>query len=212
MGARLPRSSSRSSTRFRLPRSLAVYTTAGPWWRIHRIDYSAVYFGHDPETRYGDPRGEYRVLYAAKTVTGAFLETLGHQVGKHPKPGQRPHFLHPRQLADRGLALITSWRTLRLVDVTDRQWHHLGVDGAFMTGPVAGPQRLAQAIWNRKEPFEGIVYSSRLNAGERCVALFDRAADTVLDGDAVELGPLDGPRCAAIIAELMRRYRYRLSS
>lgn len=66
---------------------LAAFTQT--WWRLHPCHRDAVSFGCTGRNRFdapGCPKGQYRALYAAADVHGAFIETLGRETGALADP------------------------------------------------------------------------------------------------------------------------------
>ena len=97
-----------------------------PWFRIHATRYEPLYFGKEPRNRFDAPAGEFGVLYVAGDVHGAFMETFGHATGVR--------FVTIDELRARGLAVVTSKRTLRLVDLRGEGLARMGADAALTSG------------------------------------------------------------------------------
>jgi hypothetical protein len=55
---------------------LPLVSTAGPWFRIHRIENDPLYFGRAGSNRFDDPAAEFEVLYAAVDEYGSLIETF----------------------------------------------------------------------------------------------------------------------------------------
>ena len=58
-----------------------MITHGGSLFRTHPRAASPFYFGRTGRNRFDDPLGQYSVLYAARDVFGAFIETFGQQTG-----------------------------------------------------------------------------------------------------------------------------------
>lgn len=163
--------------------------------RIHHRDNGPIWFGPkpglDPVYRFDAPGGEYRTLYAAMTLEGAFVETI-----LHGKAGQT--------ILDRAVVNARSWselqlsRSLKLAKLHEDGlfWH--GTDSRISSALVyAEPRRIALALHNECPDLDGITYRSRHNNGEVCLALFDRV-------QLVDLVPQSARLFATETAELSR--------
>jgi len=62
------------------------------------------------------------------------------------------------------------------VDLTGPGLSRLGLDARVLSGPYDICGEWADAFHGHPEAPAGILYSSRFDPGERCVALFDRVA------------------------------------
>jgi RES domain len=149
--------------------------------RIHRLIDGPVWFGPrpgaPPQYRFDAPGGEFRTLYAAQSLTGAFVET----VLRSSRRIVAPSFVN-----DRGWTAMSATRSLKLAQIFDRGlvWH--GVDAAICSAnSYANSQALALALYSAFPDLDGLAYRARHNNGEICYALFDR----VLPTDIVS-GPL----------------------
>src|SRR3954447_25097959 len=49
--------------------------------RIHRTGFGPLHFGLSGDNRFDDPRHEYGVFYAARSLEGAFAETCLRELG-----------------------------------------------------------------------------------------------------------------------------------
>lgn len=139
--------------------------------RIHRKGQGAVFFGppagRPAQNRFDAPAGEYGVLYAARRLEGAFVETL---LRRSSGRIVRRDFIEQRQ-----------WTPLRLVrpvilaKIMDEGLLFHGVDASVSASDDYGPSRtLALNLFNDFPAVEGLAYRSRHNNGEICYALFDR--------------------------------------
>lgn len=185
-----------------LPEHLPITQTTGPWWRIYPLAYEPLYFSRT-RGRFGAPEGEYGVLYAARDLSGAVVETLGQTLGRRVIPRQELH--------TRGLAILFPGRSLRLVDLTGPGLHRMGIDAHLVTGEHHTTQQLSRALWQHVDQPDGILYRSRLDAELGCLALYDRALDAIRRSNVVRLGSLDGRRPAGVLAGIFERYGYTVS-
>lgn len=148
--------------------------------RIHRKGQGAVFFGpgagRPPQNRFDAPAGEYGVLYAARRLEGAFVETLLR------RPAGR--IVRRDYIEERQWTPIRLERPLTLAKVMDEGLLFHGVDASVSASDDYGPSRaLALNLYNDFPSLDGLAYRSRHNNGEICYALFDRLPST----DLVEL-------------------------
>jgi hypothetical protein len=148
--------------------------------RIHRKGHGAVFFGpsagRPPQGRFDALGGEYGILYAARRLEGAFVETL---LRRPSGRIVRRDFIEERQWTP-----IRLERPLILAKIMDEGLLFHGVDASVSASDDYGPSRaLALDLYNDFPSLEGLAYRSRHNNGEICYALFDR----VLSADLVEL-------------------------
>jgi len=139
--------------------------------RVHRLEQGAIWFGPAPGTppqyRFDAPSGEYRTLYCARELTGAFVETVL----------RRAQRIIGRPFVDaRGWTMLAPTRDLRLAKLYDEGLVHHGVTGDICAGDDYGDsQRFAADLHAAFPEVDGIAYRARHNNGQICYALFDRA-------------------------------------
>ena len=148
--------------------------------RIHRKRQGAVFFGPSadkgPQNRFDAPAGEYGILYAARRLEGAFVETL---LRRRSGRIVRRDFIEERQWTP--LRLL---RPVTLAKIMDEGLLFHGVDASVSASDNYAPSRaLALDLYNDFPSVEGLAYRSRHNNGEVCYALFDR----VPSSDLIEL-------------------------
>lgn len=138
--------------------------------RIHRIDNDAVWFGPKPGLppayRFDAPSGEYRTLYCAENLEGAFAETI-------LRGGRR--IVSRRYVHERQWSVLAAPRDLKLLKLFDNGlvWNGQTVD--ICAGDNYGrPQAFARDVYNAYLDVDGVAYRARHNNGEICYALFDR--------------------------------------
>ena len=139
--------------------------------RVHHKVRSPVYFGPPPGTspqnRFDAPGGEYRMLYAAARLEGAFVETVLR------RPAGR--ILRRAYVDERVWTILRTQRILVLAKIYDEGLQAHGIDaGHISTDDYAGSRNLALRIFNSAPAIDGLAYRSRYNNGEICYALFDR--------------------------------------
>lgn len=140
--------------------------------RIHRSAHGPVHFspgpGKPPAGRFDSPTGCFGVLYAALSFACAFAETLLRN------PARK--LVSLAEIEARSLALIGLRAEVRLVDLTGAGLSRLGLDARFLSGGYDACGAWADALHDHPTRPAGILYPSRFDPSERCVALFDRAA------------------------------------
>ncbi|MGI4800219.1 MAG: RES family NAD+ phosphorylase [Janthinobacterium lividum] len=166
--------------------------------RIHWQTNGPVFFGPrvgtPPSNRFDAPGGQYRVLYAAAALPGAYVETVL----------RRPGRVMRRQEADeRAASRLQVQRTLTLAKVMDEGLHWHGVHAGEISIDDYGPSRqLALDFYSAFPAIDGLAYRSRYNNGQVCFALFDR----VDPADLVPTSKLDFNDAPTEVDSLMRLY------
>lgn len=141
--------------------------------RIHRPHHDPLFFGptgSDPEFRYDAPAGDYKVLYAARTLETAFGETL---VRSPAIPYVTSSSIQARVRSE----LVTT-RTLKLCPLIDAGVSAHGLSFTDLHGDAYAKTWDISARIHNTTSADGILYASRFN-NQHCIALFDRAADAV---------------------------------
>lgn len=154
-----------------------ILEQGSPIFRIHHCANNPIWFGPKagapPAYRFDAPGGQYRVLYAAAALDGAFVETILH--GRTKDRIIARDYVHLR-----AWTVLTTQRPLRLLKLYDEGlfWH--GTDASVSAvGNYVEPRRVALAAFEEGTDLDGLVYRARHDNGELCFALFDRvqAAD-----------------------------------
>jgi hypothetical protein len=167
------------------------------WYRIHRAEYEGKWFGPSPgdppANRFDDPLGEYRVCYLGATLEASFAETLL----RNP-----PHrLLALSDLEARSLTKFRLERQVRVVRMHSDGLAKLGLTAEAIHGDYEDCGLLAHTLWGNSVAPDGLEYRSRHDDEQLCIALFDRAADSIV---AEETEGLTGD--TQRLVELMRRY------
>ena len=146
--------------------------------RMHHESRSPLWFGPQPgippQHRFDAPGGEYRTLYCAARLAGAFVESVLR------KPAGR--IVARAYVDERVWSDLTVRRILRLAKLRDEGLHWHRTDAAVSSSDNYAPsRRLALALHAAFPDIDGLAYRARHNNGEICYALFDRvsAADLV---------------------------------
>lgn len=169
-----------------------------PLFRIHPAERAPLFFGPAPGAppggRFDSPSGRFRVLYAARSLPGAIAETLLRM------PERRR--VSPARVAERALARLKPTARLELVDLAGPGLSRLGLDARIASGPYEPAGAWAEALHAHPAAPDGLVYPSRLDPSQHCVALFDRAAGRLVqEGESVALLTL-----AAELGAVLDRY------
>lgn len=163
--------------------------------RVHRAAHAPLFFGpgpgEPPRSRFDAPAGEFRTLYLACGLAGAFVETLLRN------PALR--LVAREEVTKRRWSLVRCAAPLRLVRLLGEGLSALGTTAAVSTGPYAVSRAWALALWRHRERPDGILYLSRHDTDQHCVALFDRP------GLPLEAAPPE-PFDEAWLAATLRRY------
>ncbi|HZO29431.1 MAG TPA: RES family NAD+ phosphorylase [Chloroflexota bacterium] len=158
-----------------------------------------MFFGRTLENRFDDPRQEYRVLYAAETLDGAFIETFGRNPGLNTVRERWPSW--------RSLARIEVTRPIRLVDLTGPGLARIGATAAILAGRHDRAQAWSRALWSHPDVPDGLLYRARHDPSCICVAIFDRAEHVIRSR---ALGGLLTTAHLAGLSATLRRYDFSL--
>ncbi|AHF94141.1 hypothetical protein OPIT5_06355 [Opitutaceae bacterium TAV5] len=146
----------------------------GDFWRISHEDAPEADWSWSEEARFSRPDQPFGVLYIAERKETAFWERFGQELQDQPvKARSMPEKL----LAERVWKRISIMDTnpLRVLDVRKASTlRAMAADDATFRAPYACTQAWAKAIMLHKDDLDGLVYTSRLNTPESCVALFDK--------------------------------------
>lgn len=139
--------------------------------RVHHRDRGSIFFGPThgvpPQNRFDAPSGEYRVLYAAERLEGAFVESVLR------RPAGR--VLRRAFVEERMWTPLRFGRSVTLAKILDEglQFHHIDAS-VSASDDYAGSRALALALYTDFPSLDGLAYRSRFNNGEVCFAIFDR--------------------------------------
>jgi hypothetical protein len=139
--------------------------------RVHHRDRGAIFFGPPPGTlpqnRFDAPSGEYRVLYAAERLEGAFVESVLR------RPAGR--VLRRAFVEERMWTPLRLGRSVTLAKILDEGLQFHRVDASISAlDDYTGSRALALALYSDFPSLDGLAYRSRFNNGEVCFAIFDR--------------------------------------
>jgi len=181
---------------------LPITEVKGRWFRIYRNDVSnasALHFGRYATGRFDAPRGSFGVCYAAATVFGAFIEVFGRN------PQQRKRLVDRHELAIRSVAILSSHK-LRLVDLAGAGLSKLGLTVSILaTTRYEITRPWAAAFHGHPGKPDGILYRSRHDPEQFCIAVFERASGK-LDLELDER--LDGKKGKGLISRAVAKYNF----
>jgi hypothetical protein len=180
-------------------RALPISVVAHDWLRLHSRNRDVLYFGATGHGRFDDPHRRYGVLYAAEAAEGCFVETLARDL--------RHNSITWSDLQRRLLTRIQARRPLRLVDLRGPGLRQLGADGRLSTGDYGVAQRWSLALHEHPAQLDGILYGSRFDPRQDCLALFERASTAVMAGGSTDL--VDAAN-AHLLSSLLDAYQMEL--
>ena len=164
--------------------------------RIHGRSRDPVHFspgpGKPPAGRFDSASGRFGVLYAALSFDGAFVEAVLRN------PARR--VVGEGEIAARAFTILAPRETLPIVDLTGPGLQALGLDAAIFAGPYAPCGAWADALRDHPARPGGLLYPSRHDPAEHCLALFGPRPMQVLAPSE----PLDD--LPAQVAAALRRY------
>ena len=171
--------------------------------RIHRTTLDPVFFGPGagvpPTYRFDSGSGRFGVLYVGLSHACALAETLL----RNP---QQADGRHRRDCRSRGGRIDLS-PTASVVKLYGAGLQTVGTDNAISTGPYAPCGLWSDALWDHSDRPDGIVYRSRHDSDQLCVALFQRLD---MEFEIRSTGPLI--TMSKEVAALLERYSKSLST
>ncbi len=149
-------------------------------YRFNKAGHSScLYFSKKKAFRFDDPDKEFGVFYAAVTPDVAFAETYGHDVTNLSHDVHK--VLSEYELKQRNVFKIQT-KGLRLAMFFDGGLSILKLDANICaTTDCEIPQQWAKWTYRHPNKYDGIVYHARHLPSFKCVALFDRAREKVVE-------------------------------
>ena len=139
-------------------------------FRVHSSLRSAVFYGPDAGRkatyRFDSLSQSYGVLYIAPDPDAAIIETILRN------PQRR--IVDYRDVKAKSLSVLTCEQKLRLVNATGANLSAMETTAALFTGPYEPCGAWSDALYEHPEEPNGILYPSRHNPDELCIALFER--------------------------------------
>jgi hypothetical protein len=177
---------------------LTVLAAGTAFMRVHPLAFRPIHFspgtGTPAQGRFDSATGAFGVLYAALNFDGAVVETLLR------KPERR--LISVGDISIRSLAALVTNRDVALVDLRGPGLQRLGLDGTICTGPYKNCGLWADELFAHPDRPDGILYPSRHDPGEACIALFERN-DLVV---TVARDPVPLRSIMPQVIETLRRY------
>lgn len=163
----------------RIPRLVVIAADTS----LHRFYTGAldpIFYDRSNQGRFNAPDGKYGVLYASRTVRGAFAETFLRT------PGRR--MIDPGLLARKARVTLTLVRDLTFIEFDGPGLAILGATAEVVHGslPYDAPQAWSGALHAHPAGVDGIAYSARHDPHETCYALFDRASAAIRESERVD--------------------------
>jgi len=147
--------------------------------RVHLKIHDAVFFApgrnaagsrEPPLYRFDSASGRFGVLYAAKDLAGALVETLLRNPQRHSVPLTK--------MVERSATELECTRNLRFVQLHGAGLQQVGADNSISTGPYDPCGHWADALWDHQDCPDGVEYLSRHDPDRVCWAVFERPALT----------------------------------
>jgi len=149
---------------------IRVVAAGEPFYRVHRSHHDPIFFGpgagNPPAYRFDSISGSFGVLYVAPGPDAAMIETLLRQPQRLT--------VDYSEIRDRSLSTLRAGRDLRLVSATGNDLSRLGTTAALSTGPYDPCGAWSDALFDHPAVPDGILFCSRHNPDELCIALFER--------------------------------------
>lgn len=148
--------------------------TGTPLYRFYSKINSPTYFDKSQGSRFNSPDSRYGVLYAALGQGAAFAETFLRNLGSTS--------ISQRFIEEKACAIYTLARPLRAVRLRGYGLAPIGATASVCScpgPPYPIPQAWSSALYDHPERPDAILYGSRHNDEELCLAVFDRAADAL---------------------------------
>lgn len=182
-------------------RDLPFIELSGTFRRIHKTDLEPLFFGKTATNRFDAPRGQegsFGTLYIARDHFGAFIESFGDSEG---------NTVSYTTLEQRSIAEIVIRQPIKAVDLTAHGAAWLGAAGEVTAGNHALSQQWAHALWKHPTNSDGIYYRARHDQSRFCLAVFDRAQNSITVASSIHL--LD-PTFRQRLGAMLNQYRFAL--
>ena len=140
------------------------------WYRLYPGIHNPLHFSMSKAGRFDAPDRSYGVLYIARQLSGAFVETLCRNAG-----ATRP--IPATAMDTYNVVEIRTSRLLRLVDLAGKGLARMGLDSRLSTGDYRVAQRWSEAFHRHADHVDGIIYPARHAPRQQAAALFDRAGE-----------------------------------
>ena len=150
---------------------IRVVAAGEPLYRVHSSRRDPIFFGpgagNPPTYRFDSLSGRFGVFYVAPGPDAAMIETLLRQPQRLT--------VDYSEIQERSLTKLRAGRDLRLVSAMANDLSRLGTTAALSTGPYDPCGAWSDALFDHPAVPDGILFCSRHNPNEPCIALFERA-------------------------------------
>lgn len=182
-------------------RRLPLTSVGGEFWRVFESRFkNPLFFGRRGAGRFDAPARNFGVCYASQELEGAFLEVFV----RTPLRTQADRIIDESDLCQMAIARFKLKSHLKMVDFTAGGASILGVDASlFATMDCAIPQQWSAALFRHSSKPDGILYPSRLNSSQYCLALFERSKKKIVLVNIKNLRNHDGQQ---LIMPILARY------
>lgn len=147
------------------------------WWRCARTGRPPVDWDRRHGSRFSSPHLPWAVWYLGASKATCFWEVFGQDLLDRFEDDRT---VPQTELEARQWLEVVLPPGLRIVDLS-QSWvlRKIGADAATFLGDYASIKPWAHAIMRHPAQIDGLLYGSRLDAGAKCLALFDRAFTAV---------------------------------
>ena len=179
-------------------------SVAGEFLRISHEKAPLLDWSNSDGARFSGPGLPCAVLYVAENKETCFWERFGEEIRDQPleKRGVSEKILGERVWKSVTIAPGSAAQCLDLRDAETLR--RIGADGATFFATYDVTQAWAEALMHHPAGIEGLIYTSRLNTPETCVALFGRprflAVPTPVSAAVLPVRPLDDPGLLTLFA------------
>ena len=154
-------------------RSLPTLTAKGTFYRCAAKTRPLVDWDSRDTSRFSHPALPFPVLYLSEDKLTGFWECFGDELNDQPQDDKalyKTKHLEPRQWVRFQIDV-----KLRVIDVTDMATlRKIGADAATFLADYTITQQWAKQLMEHPAGLDGFFYSSRLDGGRRCLAVFGR--------------------------------------
>lgn len=147
-----------------------VLPTETPLYRFHDKRFAPFYFDRTSTSRFNAGDGSFGVMYAAIERRGAFAETFLRNVGSTAIP---------QSLVDsKACSILPLRRPLRAVRLRGYGLAPIGATASLCSSPsYEVTQEWSKALHAHPERVDAILYASRHDDEQLCLAVFDQALE-----------------------------------
>ncbi len=141
--------------------------------RFYTANWAPIFFDTSTAGRFNAPDASHGVLYAARTIAGAFAETFLRTPGRT--------LIDSDLLRRKAYVRLSTRRELTLIRFAGPGLARLGATAEVSHSglPYDVPQAWSKALLAHPVDADGIAYHSRHDDAELCYALFDRTVGAI---------------------------------